>query len=107
MAAFLQKRYAMPLLLGGGAILTALTLVFPQVGFLEWATMVPMIAGAFLLCGREGVRLRNCIVMQNTVVNKDARMSYVIADKDVVITEGTNLAGCPDLPLIIPKGTKL
>lgn len=55
----------------------------------------------------EGVRLRNCIVMQNTVVNKDARMSYVIADKDVVITEGTNLAGCPDLPLIIPKGTKL
>ena len=60
MALFLQKRYAMPLLLGGGAILTALTLVFPQVGFLEWATMVPMIAGAFLLCGREGVRLRKC-----------------------------------------------
>ena len=52
MNAFLQKRYALPLLLGGGALLTALTLVFPQAGFLEWVTMVPMLAGAFLLCGR-------------------------------------------------------
>ena len=60
MNAFLQKRYALPLLLGGGALLTALTLVFPQAGFLEWVTMVPLLAGAFLLCGREGVRLGKC-----------------------------------------------
>ena len=60
MNAFLQKRYALPLLLGGGALLTALTLVFPQAGFLEWVTMVPLLDGAFLLCGREGVRLGKC-----------------------------------------------
>ena len=29
-----------------GAALTALTLVFPRIGFLQWVTMVPMILAA-------------------------------------------------------------
>ncbi len=48
------------LFLLGGAGLTALTLILPQIGFLEWATLIPLIAGAFWLCDREEVRLRTC-----------------------------------------------
>ena len=33
-----------------GAMLTALTLVFPTVGFLEWITMIPLFLGVFWLC---------------------------------------------------------
>ena len=41
-----------------GAILTALTLVFPAVGILEWVTMIPIFIGAYRLCGDERCRLR-------------------------------------------------
>ncbi len=42
-------RRQLPYLLGG-AILTALTLIFPQVGILEWLTMVPLLIGVYRLC---------------------------------------------------------
>ena len=48
------------LFLLGGAGMTAVTLVLPQIGFLEWVTLVPMIVGAFWLCDREPLRWRTC-----------------------------------------------
>ena len=33
-----------------GVALTALTLIFPKVGFLEWITLVPLFLGAFIYC---------------------------------------------------------
>ncbi len=36
-----------------GAALTALTLIFPEVGILEWVTMIPLVMGAMRLCERE------------------------------------------------------
>ncbi|MBQ8415921.1 MAG: apolipoprotein N-acyltransferase [Clostridia bacterium] len=45
-----SKKYALPFLLLGAA-LTALTLIFPQVGFLEWGTMIPIFIGTYRLCG--------------------------------------------------------
>ena len=36
-----------------GAALTALTLIFPKVGFLEWITLIPLFLGAFVYCGDE------------------------------------------------------
>lgn len=63
MRTFLQSKCAVPLLLCTGAVFTALTLVFPQIGFLEWISMIPVIAGAFLLCGNEKARLRHCYLL--------------------------------------------
>ncbi len=50
-----------PLLLHGllafGAVLTALTLIFPQIGFLEWISMIPVCVAVFRLCKTDGVSL--------------------------------------------------
>ena len=33
-----------------GAVLTALTLVYPKLGFVQWLSMIPMIVGVYRLC---------------------------------------------------------
>lgn len=43
-----------------GAVLTALTLVFPVVGFLEWVTLIPLFLGVFLLCDAPDAKLTWC-----------------------------------------------
>ena len=47
-----MKKLALPAMLIGAA-LTALTLIFPQFGFLEWITLIPLFLGAFVYCGDE------------------------------------------------------
>lgn len=46
------KKIALPAMLISAAI-TALTLIFPQVGFLEWVTLIPLFLGAFAFCADE------------------------------------------------------
>ena len=41
-----------------GASLTALTLIFPQLGIVEWVSMVPLCIGLFLLCKTEECSLK-------------------------------------------------
>ncbi len=50
------KKYVLPYLILG-AILTGFTLVLPQVGFLEWVTMIPLFIGAYRLGGMRQYRL--------------------------------------------------
>jgi len=45
-----RTKRALPYLLLG-AILTSLTLIFPQLGFLEWFTLIPLFIGAYRFCG--------------------------------------------------------
>ncbi len=52
-----QKTYILPCLIAGG-LLTGLTLVFPQLGFLEWLTMIPIFLGAYRLGECETIGLR-------------------------------------------------
>jgi len=49
-------RVLLPLL--AGAVLTALTLVFPQFGLLEWITMIPLASGVFHLCSSPRCTLK-------------------------------------------------
>ena len=35
------------------------------------------------------------------------QLNYVISDKDVVISAGETLAGAPQLPLVLPKGSRV
>ncbi|MBR3894697.1 MAG: apolipoprotein N-acyltransferase [Clostridia bacterium] len=41
-----------------GAVLTALTLVFPAIGLLEWVTMIPLFVGVYRLAERADCTLR-------------------------------------------------
>ena len=41
-----------------GAIFTALTLVYPSFGILEWLTMIPLLVGAYRLCASGECTLR-------------------------------------------------
>ena len=50
-----------------------------------------------------GAVLKDCIVMNDTVIEADTNLKHVVADKMVTITAGTNLCGNAKLPLIIPK----
>lgn len=52
------RQYRLPLLILGGA-LTGLTLVFPQVGLLEWITLTPALAVLLDACRDKSVRLKN------------------------------------------------
>ena len=52
----------------------------------------------------KGAKLRNCVVMQDTVIKAGANLNCVIADKDCVVTEDCFLSGSDRLPLVIPKG---
>ena len=54
-----------------------------------------------------GAVLKNCIIMQDTVIEAGVQLNYVISDKDVVISAGETLAGAPQLPLVLPKGSRV
>ena len=41
-----------------GALLTALTLIFPQIGWLEWISMIPLCFAAVVICSDPSVHLR-------------------------------------------------
>ncbi|MCQ2558341.1 MAG: glucose-1-phosphate adenylyltransferase subunit GlgD [Oscillospiraceae bacterium] len=51
----------------------------------------------------EGAVVKNCILMQDTVVGQNAKLEYVITDKNVTISEGKELKGDADYPVYIDK----
>lgn len=53
----------------------------------------------------KGAKVSNCVLMQGTVVKAGASLSYVIADKDVTVSEGRVLMGHSTYPLAIAKGS--
>ncbi len=55
----------------------------------------------------QGVVIDNCIVMQNTVVKRNAKLDYVILDKEVEVSEGKILKGENTYPFIVGKGVKI
>ena len=54
-----------------------------------------------------GAVLRNCIIMQDSVIGENARLDYIIADKDVRVSSGVTLSGSPKLQLVLPKGSEV
>ena len=51
----------------------------------------------------KGAKVSNCILMQDTVVEEDAKLEYIITDKDVVVTAGKELKGTDSYPVYIVK----
>lgn len=56
--------------------------------------------------GRGSV-VRNSILMGGTVIGNNVALDSVVADKDVVVSDGRHLAGCGELPYFIPKKKRL
>ena len=50
-----------------------------------------------------GAVVRNSVVMQKSVVHAGAEIEYVIADKNVAITDGKHLRGAINYPVMIGK----
>ncbi len=52
----------------------------------------------------EGAEVKGCIVMQGTRIGKNAKLECVILDKNVTVSDGAELKGTPEHPVIIKKG---
>ena len=52
----------------------------------------------------KGAKVKNCVLMQDTVVEDIASVEYVITDKDVTITEGKSLTGNDSFQVFVAKG---
>ena len=51
----------------------------------------------------KGAKVKNCVLMQDTVVGENASLEYVITDKDVTITSGKSLAGTDSFQVFVAK----
>ena len=44
------------------------------------------------------------MIMNDTVIGEDAKLCYVILDKDVVVRKGAQLMGTASNPVIVGRG---
>lgn len=51
----------------------------------------------------KGAKVKNCVLMQDTVVEAGADVEYVITDKKVTITENKELKGADSYPVFVAK----
>jgi len=51
----------------------------------------------------KGAVIKNCIIMQDTVIGENAKLSNVIVDKDVVVTAEHTLCGTETYPVYVAK----
>lgn len=54
-----------------------------------------------------GAVLENCIVMQGGVIRQDARLRYVLSDKNVKMRENSSLQGAAGYPMYVKKGAEI
>ena len=52
----------------------------------------------------EGAEVENCIIMNDCVIGKDAKVKYAILDKDVTVSAGAELCGTKDHIIVVKKG---
>ena len=52
----------------------------------------------------EDAEVEDCIIMNDCVIGKDAKLKYVILDKEVTVTPGAKLYGTKGHPIVIKKG---
>ena len=52
----------------------------------------------------KGAKIKNCILMQDTIIEDNVELDYTICDKDVTIQSGRAMMGAPAHQIIIGKG---
>ncbi len=53
----------------------------------------------------RGAKVRNCILMQGSMIGANTDLDYVITDKHVCVRDGRSLKGCEGYPVTIRKNT--
>lgn len=53
----------------------------------------------------KGAKVKNCILMQGSIVGADAQLNYVITDKAVAINDGRMIMGYDSYPVFIKKNS--
>ena len=51
----------------------------------------------------KGAVVKNCVLMQDTVIEEGVKAEYVISDKNVRITAGKEVRGAETFPVYIAK----
>ena len=51
----------------------------------------------------RGAKVKNCVLMQDTVIEPGAELEYIISDKDVTITTDKKLKGTDSFPVYVAK----
>ena len=51
----------------------------------------------------RGAQLKNCVIMANTKIAKNVKLSYVMTDKNVTVSEGITLTGSQSYPIYLEK----
>ena len=52
---------------------------------------------------KKGAVVKNCVLMQDTIVEADAQLDCVVTDKNVRITAGKKLSGTESFPVYVQK----
>ena len=55
----------------------------------------------------EGAVIKNSVIMNGCVIEKGAKLECVIADKNCIVSGGTELKGNEKLPVVMPKGSSI
>jgi glucose-1-phosphate adenylyltransferase len=56
---------------------------------------------------KKGAVVKDCIIMQGSIIEEDASVYYAVLDKNVVLTNGKYLKGELDWPMIIGKNARV
>ena len=51
----------------------------------------------------KGARVKNCVLMQDTVIEAGASAEYAVTDKNVTITKGKDIKGTDTFPVYVAK----
>lgn len=51
-----------------------------------------------------GAKVRDCVIMQDAVIEEGAELEYCTLDKDVHVRKGAKLRGTPTHPMIVERG---
>jgi len=55
----------------------------------------------------KGAKIKDSLIMQESVIEKNADLQYCILDKEVTVSQGRTLKGEPQYPLVISKKTRV
>ena len=53
---------------------------------------------------QKGAVVKNSIIMENGIIMENAKLNYVISDKNVIVQSGRELSGFESYPIVIVKG---
>ena len=56
---------------------------------------------------KKGAKLKNCVIMQDTVIGEGTRLDYVVADKEVVFDNNRTMMGYQSYPVYVSKGSRV